>query len=45
MSEKKKTIAEQADDIRQELDALIGDSPLDVENDPKTCLFRLNQRR
>ena len=35
MSEKKKTIAEQADDIRQELDALIGDSPLDVENDPK----------
>jgi hypothetical protein len=35
MSEKKKTIAEQADDIRLELDALIGDSPLDVENDPK----------
>ena len=35
MSEKKKTIAEQADDIRQELDALIGDSPLDVDNDPK----------
>ena len=34
-SDKKKTIAEQADDIRQELDALIGDSPLDVENDPK----------
>jgi len=34
-SEKKKTIAEQADDIRLELDALIGDSPLDVENDPK----------
>ena len=35
MSEKKKTIAEQADQIRQELDDLIGDSPLDVENDPK----------
>ena len=35
MSEKKKTIAEQADDIRLELDALIGDSPLDVENDTK----------
>lgn len=34
-SEKKKTIAEQADDIRLELDALIGDSPLDVEKDPK----------
>ncbi len=34
-SDKKKTIAEQADDIRLELDALIGDSPLDVENDPK----------
>lgn len=35
MSEKKRTIAEQADDIRKELDDLIGDSPLDVENDPK----------
>jgi len=35
MSEKKKTIAEQADDIRLELDALIGNSPLDVENDTK----------
>jgi len=34
-SDKKKTIAEQADDIRKELDDLIGDSPLDVENDPK----------
>ena len=33
--DKKKTIAEQADDIRKELDDLIGDSPLDVENDPK----------
>ena len=35
MSENKRTIAEQADDIRKELDDLIGDSPLDVENDPK----------
>ena len=35
MSEKKRTIAEQADDIRKELDDLIGDAPLDVENDPK----------
>ena len=35
MSEKKKTIAEQADDIRKELDDLIGDAPLDVDNDPK----------
>ena len=34
-SEKKKSIAEQADDIRLELDALIGDSPMDVENDPR----------
>ena len=35
MSEKKRTISEQADDIRKELDDLIGDSPLEVENDPK----------
>ena len=35
MSEKKRTIAEQADDIRKELDDLIGDAPLDVDNDPK----------
>lgn len=34
-SKKKRTIAEQADDIRKELDDLIGDSPLEVENDPK----------
>ena len=34
-SEKKKSIAEQADDIRLELDALIGDSPMNVENDPR----------
>jgi len=35
MSEKKRTIAEQADDIRKELDDLIGDAPLDVDNDPR----------
>ena len=35
MSEKKKTIAEQADQIRQELDDLIGDGVMDVESDPK----------
>ena len=34
-SKKKRTIAEQAEDIRKELDDLIGDSPLEVENDPK----------
>ena len=35
MSEKKKTISEQADQIRQELDDLIGDGVMDVESDPK----------
>ena len=34
MSEKKKTISEQADQIRQELDDLIGDGVMDVESDP-----------
>ena len=35
MSEKKKTISEQADQIRQELDDLIGDGVMDVGSDPK----------
>ncbi len=35
MSEKKKTISEQANEIRQELDDLIGDGVMDVESDPK----------
>ena len=35
MSEKKKTISEQADQIRQELDDLIGDGVMEVESDPK----------
>jgi hypothetical protein len=35
MSEKKKTISEQADQIRQELDDLIGDGVMDVESDPQ----------
>ena len=35
MSEKKKTISEQADQIRQELDDLIGDGVMDEESDPK----------
>ena len=35
MSEKKKTISELADQIRQELDDLIGDGVMDVESDPK----------
>lgn len=34
MSEKKRTISEQADEIRRELDDLIGDGALDVESDP-----------
>lgn len=35
MSEKKKTISEQADEIRKELDDLIGDGIMDVESDPQ----------
>ena len=35
MSEKKKTISEQADQIRKELDDLIGDGVMDVESDPQ----------
>tara|TARA_R110000851_G_scaffold117393_6_gene244086 strand:+ start:1492 stop:2160 length:669 start_codon:yes stop_codon:yes gene_type:complete len=35
MSEKKPTISEQADQIRQELDDLIGDGAMEVESDPQ----------
>lgn len=35
MSEKKRTISEQADEIRKELDDLIGDGAMEVESDPK----------
>lgn len=35
MSENKKTISEQADEIRKELDDLIGDGAMEVESDPK----------
>lgn len=43
MSEKKRTISEQADEIRRELDNLIGDdSDLDIESDP-TDLPIINQ--
>ena len=35
MSEKKRTISEQADEIRKELDDLIGDGVMEVESDPK----------
>ena len=43
MSEKKQTISEQADEIRRELDNLIGDNDdLDVDSDP-TDLPIINQ--
>lgn len=35
MSEKKRTISEQADEIRKELDDLIGDDAMNVEADPR----------
>lgn len=35
MSEKKRTISEQADEIRKELDDLIGDDAMNVESDPR----------
>ena len=35
MSEKKRTISEQADEIRKELDDLIGDDVMNVESDPR----------
>jgi len=42
MSENKKTVSEQADEIRRELDNLIGNNDLDIDSDP-TDLPIINQ--